>query len=118
MHHLSSGKSCCHAGHAKPRRVPRVAAMLGLVIGVGISIHLFAIRVSYWWLPLVVVLVLAHAAIISAIVWLATRHRRGRHDALASRAEHEHAGHSHVLHNPRAYDWLARIITLGGERNF
>src|SRR4030095_11783516 len=98
MHHLSSGKSCCHAGHAKPRRVPRVAAMLGLVIGVGISIHLFAIRVSYWWLPLVVVLVLAHAAIISAIAWLVTRRAHNQHDTAANCAGHkqDNRSHSHV----------------------
>src|SRR5262249_42948870 len=32
--------------------------------------------------------------------------------------EHSSHGHSHVLHNPRAYDWLARVITLGGEQRF
>jgi ubiquinone/menaquinone biosynthesis C-methylase UbiE len=82
-----------------------------LALGVGISIHLFAIRVSYWWLPLAVVLVLAHAAIISALAWLVGHWGRNH-------AGHEHPDHSHVLHNPRAYDWLARVITLGGERKF
>jgi hypothetical protein len=104
---------------AKPRRLPRVAAALGLVaLGAGISLHLLGIHVSYWWLPLVVVLVLAHAAIISGIAWLATRHRRNPDDASARRAGHEHGDHSHVLRNPHAYDWLARAITLGGERKF
>jgi ubiquinone/menaquinone biosynthesis C-methylase UbiE len=26
--------------------------------------------------------------------------------------------HGHVLHHPRAYDWLARVITFGGEARF
>src|SRR5207247_2407714 len=55
---------------------------------------------------------------ISGIAWLATPHRRNQDDAAARRAGHEHGDHSHVLRNPRAYDWLARAITLGGERKF
>src|SRR5262245_38903748 len=107
MHHLSSGKSYCHPQPAKTRSLSRVAAALSLVaLGAGISFHLLAIHVSYWWLPLVVVLVLAHAPIISGIVWLATRHRRNQVDASASRAGHEQSDRSHVLRNPRAYDWL------------
>ena len=119
MHHLSSGKPCSHPESAKPRRFPRSAAALGAVaLGAGISIHLFAMQVSYWWLPLVVVLVLAHAAIISGIAWLATPCGRNQHDTPRNCVGHAHVGHSHVLHNPRAYDWLARVITLGGERKF
>jgi ubiquinone/menaquinone biosynthesis C-methylase UbiE len=118
LHHLSSGKPCCHDEPAKLRRF-HWAAALGLVaVGAGISIHLFVIHVSYWWLPLVVVLLLAHAAIITGLAWLVTRRGRNQHDTAAGCAEHEHGGHSHVLHNPRAYDWLARVITLGGERKF
>jgi ubiquinone/menaquinone biosynthesis C-methylase UbiE len=119
MHHLSSGKHCCRTESAKARWFRRTAVTLGaVVLGAGISIHLFAIHVSYWWLPLVVVLVLAHAAIISGIAWLVTRRWRNQHDTAASCVGHEHGGHGHVLHNPRAYDWLARVITLGGERKF
>ena len=119
MHHLSSGKPCGQAQPAKQRRFPRVAATLGLLaLGGAISLHLLAIHVSYWWLPFVVVLVLAHAAIISAIAWLMTRRRRNHHNASSVHAGHEHVNHSHVLRNPRAYDWLARAITFGGERKF
>jgi ubiquinone/menaquinone biosynthesis C-methylase UbiE len=119
MHHLSSTNSCCHPEPAKPRRLPKVAAALGLVaLGAGISLHLLADHFSYWWLPLVVSLVLAHGAIIIGIAWLVTRHRRNQHDVSAAGADHEHGGHSHVLRNPRAYDWLAQVITLGGERKF
>src|SRR5262245_17963702 len=118
MHHLFSGKPCGHDVPVKPRRFYR-AATLGLVtVGAGISIHLFAIRVYYWWLPLVIVLVLAHAAIISGVAWLVTRRSRDHDDASASCEGHKQHDHSHVLHHPRAYDWLARVITLGGERKF
>ncbi|MCW5554436.1 MAG: methyltransferase domain-containing protein [Verrucomicrobiae bacterium] len=117
MHHLSAGKPCCNNQFVKPRRFHRATTVGLVVVGAGISIHLFAIKVSYWWLPLVVVLVLAHAAIISGIAWLVTRRGRNQQDTAASCAEHD-GGHSHVLHNPRAYDWLARVITFGGERKF
>lgn len=119
MHHLLSGKRCSDAESAKHGRFPRIAGALGVfALGVGIAIHLFAIHVSYWWLPLVIVLVLAHAPIITGIAWLMTRRGRDPHDRAASCAGHQHDGHSHVLHHPRAYDWLARVITLGGERKF
>jgi hypothetical protein len=117
MHHVSSGKSSRHAESAKTRRFLRIAALSLVVVGGGVSLHLYAIHVSYWWLPLVVVLVLGHAAIIGGIVGMIAC-LRGEHDASAAHADHEHGGHSHVLRNPRAYDWLARVITLGGERKF
>ena|GEM_PF-1717364 len=111
MHHLlSSGKSSYHSESAKPHRFPRFVATLALIaLGVGISIHLFAIHVSYWWLPLIVALALGHVAIIGGLAWLVTRH---------GHAEHKPGEHGHVLHNPRAYDWLVRVIMLGGERKF
>jgi ubiquinone/menaquinone biosynthesis C-methylase UbiE len=119
MHHFSSAKSCCDAHSAKPRRFRRAAAALVVVaVGAAVSLHLLVIHVSYWWLPLVVVLVLAHAAIIGGIAWLMTRRRHNHQDASASHAGHEHGDHSHVLRNPRAYDWLARAVTLGGEGKF
>jgi ubiquinone/menaquinone biosynthesis C-methylase UbiE len=119
MRHLSSTNSCCHPEPAKARRLPRVAAALGLVaLGAGISLHLLANHFSYWWLPLVVLLVLAHGAIIIGIAWVVTRHRRNKPGVSAAGADHEHGGHSHTFRNPRAYDWLAQVITLGGERKF
>lgn len=122
MHHISSGKSCCDAEPAKSRWFRRAAAALVVVaVGAAVSVHLLSIHVTYWWLPLVIVLVLAHAAIIGAIAWLVTR-RRNHQDASTDHAGgcdgHNHAGHSHVLRNPRAYDWLARAVTLGREREF
>ena len=118
MHHLSSAKRCCHGDSTKPRRFHRAAALALVVLGAGISLDLFARHVSYWWLPLVAVLVLAHTAIIGGIAWLVTRRHRNQDDASASRAEHGHGDHSHVLRSPRVYDWLAQVIMLGGERKF
>ena len=110
MHHLFSSGKGSQVESVKPHRFPRAVATLALIaLGVGISIHWFAIHVSYWWLPLVIVLVLAHVAIIGGLAWLLTRH---------GHAEQAQGDHSHVLHNPRAYDWLARLITLGGEGKF
>jgi ubiquinone/menaquinone biosynthesis C-methylase UbiE len=118
MHHLSSAKTRSDNHSSKPHRIFRpVAGLLLIALGAGVSIHLFAIHVSYWWLPLVVFLVLGHGAIVGALAWLVTRHRHNEHDASASDSD-GHGLHSYVLHNPRAYDWLARIITLGGEQRF
>ena len=119
---MSSVKSCCHAEPAKPRPFPRSAAALGMVaLGAGISLHLRANHVSHWWLPLVL-LVVAHGAIISAAVWIIARHRRGARGALTHSGAcckgHDHSEHSKVIRTPRCYDWLVRVLTLGGEGTF
>ena len=110
-------KSCCQNQSAKRHRMPRAVALGLLILGVAISFHLLVIRVGYWWLPLVVVLVLAHATIVGGLVWLVSRSCHD-HSDLAIQADQRSGNHSHVLHNPRAYDWLARIVTLGGEAKF
>lgn len=117
MHHLSSGKPCCHAEAAKPRRFSRAVALVGLVaLGTGISLHLLTRHVFLWWLPFVLVLMLAHTAIIGGIAWAATRRGRKQHNA-GAHAEHED-GRGHVLRSPGVYDWLAQVMLLGGERKF
>jgi ubiquinone/menaquinone biosynthesis C-methylase UbiE len=69
-----------------------------------------------------VLLVLAHGAIISAMVWLVARLRHGPRSAathsVESRNDHHHGEHSMVIRNPRSYDWLVRFVALGGERKF
>ncbi|MBM3882468.1 MAG: methyltransferase domain-containing protein [Verrucomicrobia bacterium] len=119
---MSPVKSCCHVEPAKPRRFVRPALALGIVaLGAGISLHLYASHVAHWWLPLVL-LVVAHGAIISAMVWLFVRVRRGLHGAAPHSSEcsdsHDHGEHGKVIRNPHAYDWLVRILTLGGEKKF
>jgi hypothetical protein len=82
MHQLSSAKTRSHNQSSKPHRIFRpVAGLLLAALGAGLSIHLFAIHASYWWLPLLVFLVLAHGAIVGGLAWLTTRHR---HDQLMS----------------------------------
>lgn len=110
-------KSCQQDKSAKSHRVPRSAAFAFLIIGAAISIHLLVIRVVLWWLPAVVALVPAHALILGGVSWLMTRLRHGHNDS-SFHEDQKSDGHSHVLHNPRAYDWLARTITLGGEQRF
>lgn len=118
---MSSVKSRCTSPSAKSNRFPRAAAALALVaLGGGVSLHLHANHVSHWWLPLVL-LVVAHGAIIGGIAWLIARHRRrnGSSTNPAGRCEnHEHGEHSVVIRTPRRYDWLVRALTLGGERKF
>ena len=123
MQHLSSGKSCSDAEPANPRRFLRVAGALRLVaLDSGISVHLLANHVPYWWLPLVVLLVIGHGVIIGGIAWMVMRHRRNPHDVSAKRAGscegHEHSVQNHVLRNPRVYDCNAWGLTLSGERKF
>jgi ubiquinone/menaquinone biosynthesis C-methylase UbiE len=118
MHHWSSAKTCSHNQSGKPRLFFRPAAALLLAaLGAAVSIHLFAIHVSYWWLPLVVFLILGHGAIVGGVGWVISRLRQNQADSSAS-STGSSGSHSHVLHSPRAYDWLARLITLGGEQRF
>jgi ubiquinone/menaquinone biosynthesis C-methylase UbiE len=65
----------------------------------------------------VVGLVLAHAAVLGGLAWLVVgRRRHGEHDS--DQRLGDAGGRSHVLHHPRAYDWLAKFVTLGGEARF
>jgi ubiquinone/menaquinone biosynthesis C-methylase UbiE len=102
---------------AKSHWMPRSLAFTILIVGLAISIHLLVIGVVYWWLPVVSVLVPAHATIVGAFLWLVTRLRH-KQNGSANGDGGTPGNHSHVLHNPRAYDWLAKTITLGGEARF
>jgi ubiquinone/menaquinone biosynthesis C-methylase UbiE len=110
-------KSCQQGKSAKSHRVPRSAALTFLIVGAAFSIHLLLIRALYWWLPAIIALVPAHALIVGGISWLITRLRHNHNDS-GRQEDDKSDGHSHVLHNPRAYDWLAKTITLGGEKRF
>lgn len=110
-------KSCHQDKSAQSHRMLQAIAIVLLILGLAISIHLFISHVAFWWLPFVIVLVLAHATIVGGLVWLVSRARHN-HFGPASEAGEASGEHSHVLHNPRAYDWLARVVTLGGETRF
>ena len=120
---MSLDKPCCDGEPAKPDRFPRVVAAVILVaLGAGISLHLHANHVSHWWLPLVL-LILAHGAIISGMVWIILRLSRRRPDAGGPAAKccdkhNRHGEQSKVIHTPRFYDWLVRVLALGGEQQF
>ena len=100
-----------------PRHFPRrLAGLVVILLGAAASLHLYAHHVAHWWLPFVLLL-LAHGAIISAVVWLLARHHRGSmSDAHA--CEHAHEPASLLLHTPRFYDWLVWFLALGRERKF
>jgi demethylmenaquinone methyltransferase/2-methoxy-6-polyprenyl-1,4-benzoquinol methylase/phosphoethanolamine N-methyltransferase len=105
----------CHHSHIDSKiqntlhRLIVPAILLAVVAGV--SLHLYARHVSWWWLPSVVVLVLAHGLILGGAAWFFARHRGHRHGATGGEQ-------SHALHAPHSYDRLVRILTLGQERRF
>ena len=119
---MCTSKSCGHADSAKTHSLPRAAAALVLItLGVAISLHLRASHFSHWWMPVGVAAVVVHGAIVGTIAWGVARLRRG-HPAPSAHPDagvdsHGHE-HSKVLHTPRSYDWLVRVLTLGGERKF
>jgi ubiquinone/menaquinone biosynthesis C-methylase UbiE len=95
-----------------------------LVLGGGLSLMLSAHSAWWWYAPLVVLaIVLAHLALLGAIVFGATRVPRGQRAPGGTTCGQEDAGHAHhgesmLLHTPRQFDMLARVLTLGRERQF
>jgi ubiquinone/menaquinone biosynthesis C-methylase UbiE len=78
-----------------------------LLGGGGLSLFLYTHGAWWWYAPLGVAgVVLAHKAILGGIVFVVTRGARGR------RGE----GASIQLHNPRLFDWMAGVCTLGREK--
>jgi ubiquinone/menaquinone biosynthesis C-methylase UbiE len=93
-----------------------------LAVGGGLALILFTHGARWWYAPLAAVgVVLAHLAILSGIVFAAGRVTRGRgaHGGTTCRREgggHSHQGESILLHNPRQFDLMTRVCTLGQER--
>lgn len=119
---MSSVKYCCEVESAKPYRLRRVVlAAVVLALGAGLSLHLHAQQVSYWWLPFAL-LVITHGMVIGGIAFLIAQRHKARQGVSAVPAEccggHEHGAQSKVIRTPRLYDWLVRVLTLGGERKF
>jgi ubiquinone/menaquinone biosynthesis C-methylase UbiE len=96
--------------------------MVILVLGGGLSLMLYTHGAWWWYAPLTVLAIVpAHMAILGAIVFVATRVTRGRRAPGGTTCCQEGAGHAHqgesmLLHKPRQFDLLARVITLGRER--
>jgi ubiquinone/menaquinone biosynthesis C-methylase UbiE len=102
---------------------PRARTLIMLlVLGGGLLLLLSTHSAWWWYAPLAVVGgVLAHLALLGGIVFIATRVTRGRRASDGTTgcqkgAGHAHHGESMLLHKPRQFDVLARVITLGRER--
>jgi demethylmenaquinone methyltransferase/2-methoxy-6-polyprenyl-1,4-benzoquinol methylase/phosphoethanolamine N-methyltransferase len=117
---MCTAKSLSRTGVEKSPAGRRVAGALLLIgVGVGISLHLRANHFAHWWVPGAVLLVLAHGAIVGAVVWLAARLRQSASDVGEPSEAHPHPHeHSKLLHRPRIYDWLVRVHTFGNEQRF
>ncbi|MBI4568825.1 MAG: methyltransferase domain-containing protein [Planctomycetes bacterium] len=116
--------SCCSSAEAPHSATPHRAAFLAgiTVIAAALALLFYLHGATWWYAPLAApVAILAHLAGFSALAFLATRVARGRRspETAAGReigAEHSHQGESELLHKPRHYDWLVRLITLGREK--
>ncbi len=93
-----------------------------MALGGGCSLILYYHGASWWYAPLAVPgVALAHMAMLGGIVFVATRVTRarrapGRAIGCQGNTEHSNEHESDLLHRPRLFDWLVRVITLGRER--
>lgn len=117
-------RPCCspmESPHARNRHRTGFLAVV-LVLGGGLAFIFYSYGESWWYAPLAVPgVVLAHMAILGGIAFIATRiglGRRapGRAACCQGGTEHPHEYESEVLHRPRHFDWLVRVIMLGRER--
>jgi ubiquinone/menaquinone biosynthesis C-methylase UbiE len=120
---MHTSRSCRPNEPSQTRSAHRARTlMVILVLGGGLSLILYTHAAWWWYAPLAVVgVVLAHIAILGGIVFVATRVTRGQRAHGGTTCSQEGAAHSHLgesilLHNPRQFDLLARVITLGRER--
>jgi ubiquinone/menaquinone biosynthesis C-methylase UbiE len=101
------------------RRAPALTAIL--VLGAGLSLILYLHGTWWWYAPLAaVVIVPAHIAVLGAMAFAAAHVTQGwrAHGGKARRREgagHSHQGESLLLHRPRQFDWMARVVTLGRD---
>ena len=92
-----------------------------LVLGGSFALILYTHGSPWWYAPLAAMaLVIAHAAALGGILFVAARLTNRRRAASGAAHGHEgasplHRGESIVLHSPRLYDWMAGLITLGRE---
>jgi ubiquinone/menaquinone biosynthesis C-methylase UbiE len=97
------------------QRAPTLLVIL--VLGAGLSLILYTHGAWWWYAPAAVLaIVLAHVAILGGIVFAATRAHGGTTCCQES-GGHSHQGESMLLHKPRQFDLLTRVMTLGRERN-
>ncbi len=103
-----------------PHRVRNLTAML--VLGGGFSLILYNHGAAWWYIPSAVSgVVLAHMAILGGFALIAARLTRTRRAPDGAACHQEGAGRAPASQSipirwPRLYDWLVRVITLGGEK--
>ena len=118
---------CCHpAAHAhRPARSGLAAVAAFAALGVGAAGFLYLHGATLWYAPLAgVALVVVHLAAVLALVAL-----QRRRAAAEGRCDGDPAGGAQpgpcctsiadapgVIRWPRRYDWLVKLVTLGGER--
>jgi ubiquinone/menaquinone biosynthesis C-methylase UbiE len=84
-----------------------------LLLGAAFAVLLYTHANWWWYAPLILIgVVLAHVGIVGGIGFLGTRVIRGRLHGGTNQAQ---KGESDLLHNPRLFDWMARLCTLGQE---
>jgi ubiquinone/menaquinone biosynthesis C-methylase UbiE len=120
---MPTSRSCRPHEPSQARSAHRARTRMGiLVLGGGLSLILYTHGAWWWYAPLAVLAIVpTHMAILGGIVFVATRGTRGRRAHGGTTCCQEGAGHSHqgesmLLHKPRQFDLLARVITLGRER--
>jgi ubiquinone/menaquinone biosynthesis C-methylase UbiE len=85
------------------------------VLGAGLSLILYIHGAWWWYAPAAVpAIVLVHMAILGGIVFVATRAHGGT-TCCQEGAGRLHQGESRLLHKPRQFDLMARVMTLGRE---
>lgn len=119
---MPTNQSCQPVEPLQTRSPHRIRNLtVALVLAGGFSLILYNHGAAWWYAPLAVfAVVLAHMAILSGIVFVATQvtRRRRAPDGTARAQEgagHTHASQSMLIRRPRLYDWLVRVITLGRE---
>lgn len=86
-----------------------VHLLIVLLIGGALTLVLYNHGADWWYAPLAVLgIVFGHLFVPAVIIAIA------RHIARPCHA-HPHGGEGQLIRNPRLYDWLVRLITLGRE---
>jgi len=114
---------CCQPDEPPQSRNPHRAhhLLVMLVLSGGFSLILYTHGASWWYAPLAIVL--AHLVILGSIVFFVAQITQTQHTSDGSSCCRKGAGHTHkfasqLIHRPRLYDWVVRVITLGREKKF
>ncbi len=98
-----------------PRRALHAVAVGICLLGFAILVYIMAVSSIQW--PLALVAHIIAIAIVLIVAWPATRLLQARHRSTGPTGEAP-SPPGHALNNPRAYDWMAKVLTFGGEAQF